>query len=339
VFGVVSEALHGRLTAADGLSALRAARQAPAPFTVVQQLAGYTAIAVGLAMILRGSLADVVVAGVLGTAVGAAQLLQTRWPTAHQVFAPAGAAFGVTLAVLLLARTGLDLGVFPPIIAPLVTLLPGALLTTGVIELATGQMISGAGRLAAGAMRLALLALGIIAAGQLVGVPATSLDDAAADPLGVAAQWIGVAVFGGGVVLARVARRSALPWILLILYAAYAGQLIGGALLGNQLSAFVGAVVMTPIAMFASTQRTGPSTLVSFLPGFWLLVPGAVGLTGFTQFLGADRLDGLATLAVTGTTMVSIAFGVLIGLSLGTVAGLGDQDGLRPRSRPRTPGP
>jgi uncharacterized membrane protein YjjB (DUF3815 family) len=74
---------------------------------------------------------------------------------------------------------------------------------------------------------------------------------------------------------------------------------------------------------------------VSFLPGFWLLVPGAVGLTGVTKFLGADRLDGLATLAATGTTMIAIAFGVLIGLALGTLAGLGDDDGLMARRRTR----
>ena len=50
----------------------------------------------------------------------------------------------------------------PTLIAPLITLLPGALLTTAVIELASGQMISGAGRLAAGATQLLLLALGIV---------------------------------------------------------------------------------------------------------------------------------------------------------------------------------
>jgi Putative threonine/serine exporter len=81
----------------------------------------------------------------------------------------------VSLVVFLLSRTGLDFDVAPSLIAPLITLLPGALLTTSVIELSTGQMISGAGRLAAGAAQLVLLGLGILAAAALVGVPAFDL--------------------------------------------------------------------------------------------------------------------------------------------------------------------
>jgi hypothetical protein len=73
--------------------------------------------------------------------------------------------------------------ILPALLAPLVTLLPGAALTTGAVELATGQMISGAGRIGAGGMQLVLLALGITGAAAVAGVPAIDLDTAAL-PLG-----------------------------------------------------------------------------------------------------------------------------------------------------------
>jgi uncharacterized membrane protein YjjB (DUF3815 family) len=75
---------------------------------------------------------------------------------------------------------------------------------------------------------------------------------------------------------------------------------------------------MSPVAAYISLRRSGPPMQVSFLPAFWLLVPGALGLVGLTQLLGANRVDSLASLVSTGTTMIGISFGVLIGLALGS---------------------
>ena len=258
------------------------------------------------------------VAAVLGAVVGFVQLRVARLPITYTVLLPVACAFGVSVTVLLLARTGLEVSVYAPLVAPLVTFLPGALLTTSVIELATGQMISGAGRLAAGAMQLVLLALGIVSGAQLVGVPATRIAEVASTPLSPAAPWIGVGIFGVGVMLHQCARPSTLGWTLLVLYVAYAGQVLGGVFFGGVLSAFVGALVMTPVAMFAAAQKSGPPTLVSFLPAFWLLVPGALGLVGVTKFLGENRVDGASALVTAGATMVGIALGVLLGLGVGT---------------------
>jgi uncharacterized membrane protein YjjB (DUF3815 family) len=166
-------------------------------------------------------------------------------------------------------------------------------------------------------MQLVLLALGIIAAAQLVGVPPESVLDVAARPLGPLAPWIGVALFGVGVVVYRCARPAALGWIVLVLYVAYAGQVIGGLFFGNALSGFFGALLMTPVAMLVATRPSGPYPFVSFLPAFWLLVPGALGLVGVTQILGENRNDGVASLVTTGGTMAGIALGVLLGLSIG----------------------
>jgi uncharacterized membrane protein YjjB (DUF3815 family) len=249
-------------------------------------------------------------------------------------------ALAVTLAVFLLARAGLDIDPYTPVIAALVTFLPGALLTTAVIELATGQMMSGAGRLAQGVTRLVLLAIGIIAAGQLVGVPATTAGGLSTPILRTIVPWLGVAIFGVGVVLAYSARPSSLRWIVLILYVAYAGQLLGGLLLGSQLSAFAGAFLMTPVAMLAARQRSGPPTLVTFLPAFWLLVPGAISLAGVTAYLGEDRVEGTTSLVSAGSTMIAITFGVLLGLAAGSFAGLSSSVSLTVTGQPadRRPG-
>ena len=261
VFRVVAAAESGALTPTQGLAALRAARASEPPFSAAQRVVGYTVLTTGLALVLRAGWWDLLVAAALGAAVGLLQLVLRRWPRTSEVFLPIVSAFGVSVSVFLLARTDLDVGVFAPLIAPLVAFLPGALLTTAVIELSTGQMISGAGRLATGAMQLVLLAFGIVAGAQLVGVPATSISETAAQPLGQLAPWVGVAIFGLGVMLNSCARPASMGWIVLVLYVAFAGQVVGGLLFGGVLSAFFGALAMAPVAMFAATRGDGPPTL------------------------------------------------------------------------------
>ena len=84
------------------------------------------------------------------------------------------------------------------------------------------------------------------------------------------------------------APRGSLGWLLLVLYAACVGQYLGDHALGGYLSGFVGAIVMTPVAYLVARRPSGPPVLVSFLPAFRLLVPGALGLIGVTEYLGQD---------------------------------------------------
>jgi uncharacterized membrane protein YjjP (DUF1212 family) len=323
VFDVVDDALTTDMSPGAGVSRLQTIRGTPPPWGTAVRIVGYVVMSVGLSLILGASVAEIAVAAVLGAVVGALQLTGDGPTSTYRTALPLVCAFGVSTTVFLLARTSWDIGVFAPLIAPLVVFLPGALLTTGVLELATGQMISGAGRLAAGAMRLVLLAVGIVAAAQLVGVPTRIVTDVATQPLGAWAPWLGVAVFGVGIVLHLCARLRATPWILLVLYVAYAGQVLGGLLFGGVLSAFTGAALMTPVAVLVARHRDGPATLVSFLPAFWLLVPGALGLVGVAKYIGDERIYGAASLITAGETMVAIALGVLIGSSLGSALATG----------------
>lgn len=285
----------------------------PAPFTRVQRIGAYVLVSASISVLLGASILGVLLAAALGSGVGTLLLLGERLPSSYRVLVTVGASLGVSLVVFAVARTALDPGVLPSLVAPLVILLPGALLTTGVIELATGHIMSGAARVAAGAMRLLLLAVGIVAAGALIGVPSVQLA-AAADPLGPIAPWIAVAVFGVGISINQCARPRSIGWIVLVLYVAYGAQVFGDVFFGGVLSALVGAAVVTPVAVVVAKQLAGPPAIVSFLPAFWLLVPGTLGLVGVTAVLDGDA-TGASTIVTTISTMIAIALGVLIGLA------------------------
>ena len=169
-----------------------------------------------------------------------------------------------------------------------------------VVELSAGEMITGASRLVAGILQLLLLGFGIVDAAQVVGLPsADALVDTPTDQLGWWAPWVGVLLVGIGNYLYFSAPGGSLGRLLLVLYAAWIGQCLGDQALGGYLSGFVGASVMTPVAYIPERRPSGPPALVSFLPAFSLLVPGALGLIGVAEYLGQDPSLGCRTSSAT----------------------------------------
>lgn len=314
VFRLVNDAERAEVSTTEGLRALEDIRTRPSPSSNNLRLGAYVLATVGLAMLLRGSWTELALAAILGVVIGGLRLATESQQAAYQVFWPLISAATASAAVFATARVFTDLAVFPALVAPLVTFLPGGLLTIGVLELATGQIISGASRLAAGAMKLTLLAIGIVAGAQLVGVPGGDLRAGGTGTFSALVPWVGVALFGVGIARFNGARPRSLVWILVALYVAYAGQVLGGLFFGSALSAFFGAMAMTPVALFASRQRFGPTPLVTFLPGFWLLVPGALGLEGVTRVIGQGAAGNAGALATTVTSMIGISLGLLLGL-------------------------
>jgi len=312
----VDAARTGVLDPRSTMARIAWVRDLSPPYGVVLRGFGYVLLSMGLAVLLGASWNGVALAGGLGAVVGPALLVSERLPRRYGALITVAVAFVVSLVVFLLIRAGAGPHILPALIAPLVVLLPGTLLTTAVLELSTGQMIAGAGRLAAGGMQLVLLGAGILTASALVGVP---VFDFAEQPelLGPVAPWIAVGLFGVGIAVHQCAPRRSLPWILLVLAITYSAQVIGDIFLGGVLSAFIGALVITPVTALVARQPSGPAALVSFTPAFWLLVPGALGLVGIANVLGGD-VGGANSLVATVFTMVAIALGVLAGSVVST---------------------
>ncbi|MGB0114934.1 MAG: threonine/serine exporter family protein [Ilumatobacteraceae bacterium] len=316
VLRLVRSAEYREIDALEARRELQRIRTNPPASPPWLLMLAYVVSTAGLCLLLRGGWLEVAVASGLGLVIGGLRLATATQAATYQAFWPLVAATTASATVFAIARVFTDLAIFPTLAAPLVTFLPGVLLTIGVLELSTGQIVSGASRLAAGTMKLVLLALGIVAGAQLVGVPGGDIRSGDVGDLAALAPWFGVALFGLGTSWFHGARRHSLVWILLVLYVAYAGQIIGGLFFGSSLSAFFGAVAMTPVALLASRQPHGPTPMVTFLPAFWLLVPGALGLDGVTTLIGQGTAAGTGALATSLASMIGIALGMLLGLIL-----------------------
>ena len=317
VYTLGEAAQRAEMTPHEGLERLTELLRKPPRFGTVVAVIGHTILSVGVALVLMPALHNVAAAAVLGAIVGALKALNRNRPI---LAAPSSVVSAALVSVLVFLGVKYDLRVDPQyaVIPPLVSFLPGAMLTFGMVELAYGDMVSGASRLLTGVVELVLLAFGLAAGAMLVGYSYENLADVSRDsvaaPWDSLGPWVGVVVFWIGVYLTFSAPRNSSWWMLLVLLSAFGAQQLAAAFLNKETSGFFGTLVATPLGYLIQKRFKGPPSMVTFLPSFWLLVPGAMGLLTVNRMLGdpAQR-GGLISVAF---VLASIALGTLVGASL-----------------------
>jgi len=276
--------------------------------------AGLIPVSAGIGLIIQPAAANLL-AGVLCSVLVAALIEVAARSRLALTLLPVVASFVVGCAVFLAAGHDLLNGPLRTLLPPLAVLLPGALIVTGMSELAAGAMVAGTSRLVFGGVQLLLFSAGVLAAARVIGLPAQELSNVRVEDFGAWAPWVGLVLLGIGVCLNLSAPPGVLPFILGMLALTFGAQTAGQEAYGAAFGGFAGGLTPAPGPAVVH-GRGGPPSLVVFLPSFWLLVPGSLGLIGTTQ-LATDTGDGFATASGAIAVIVAIALGVLVGSAVG----------------------
>ncbi|MBW0011830.1 threonine/serine exporter family protein [Mycobacterium sp.] len=310
---LVEAAQEGRIDARDGLAELERICALTPRFPPWVNVIGYAVQSCAFALILQPTPVAMLAATGLGLMVGLLGLLgRVSNALAHLLptissFLVAFTAFGVER----LWHDGDDS--LRDLLAPLALFLPGAAITLAVVDLTTREVVSGSARLVAGFMRLAQLAFGILVAAEVLNVSSAELNAAPLNMLGPWAPWAGVVVYAFGIVLYLGPPNRFLPWLLVTVLVTYAGQVTANALFGSSAGGFGGGLALMVCALAVSQRPDAPPAAALLAPGFWLLVPGALGLVGVTQLVTTNTG---AAVAVTVMSIISIALGLQTGVLL-----------------------
>ena len=205
---------------------------------------GYFLSCIGLTLLYRPELSALAVTGAMGNPgwnTGA-----SGGETTPLLFVAANmSAILVSTLVFNLTRMGFILGPANLLITPLIIFLPGALLTTGMIELASVHILSGSSRLIYGAAVLLLLFFGIAVGLYISGLSSYlvyAYEAVAAFPWW--APLLGTTLFGVGTFIRLSGANRDLFWMLLVLFIAMVGQTFGEAYINSYFGAFFGAALM-----------------------------------------------------------------------------------------------
>ncbi len=277
LYDIVDSAQLGRLSASDGLARLNDLWSMPARFGVLVRILGQVILSIGLGLIITPRPSALLYCAGLGLLVGVLIEIGRRSSTL-EVLLPVIASLAVSIIVFLATAAGEVLAPLLLLIPPLITFLPGGMLTTAMLELADHHPIAGASRLVAGATQVFLLVFGIIAAQVLVGLPPELAFAKRTDNLlGWWAPWLGPLVFAVGIYFHFVGPRRSLVWLCLIVYVATFGEYLGSEFLGGYLGGFVGAACMTAVAFWLDRLPGGAALSGAVSPRVLAACPGRPG--------------------------------------------------------------
>ncbi|MGB7969238.1 MAG: threonine/serine exporter family protein, partial [Methanobacterium sp.] len=232
IYQLIYKAEAGQISPKDGKKCLREILSEKHQFGAVGIFLGYILFSVGIGLLLQPTPQQLLVSGVLGAIVGLLLVL-SRGRTRFLLILPVIAALIVSSLFLYSIKIGLITGSVAMLLPALAYFLPGATLTTGMFELAYGEIISGASRVIYGTAILFLILFGVLVGIQVTGISPESLFVAnTMNGLGWWAPYLGVATFALGMYLLMSIRNKDMTWVILILYIAFFGQQLGNHFVG-----------------------------------------------------------------------------------------------------------
>ena len=124
-------------------------------------------------------------------------------------------------------------------------------------------------------------------------------------------ELVGLAGLAISVCVIFNARRRDWGWILLAGALAFGGTRLSAPLLGPELGAFVGAIILGMGSNVLSSRRNRPA-LVTIVPGLMLLVPGSIGFRSLSSLLERNVVAGIDTAFSMLLVAVALAAGLLV---------------------------
>lgn len=306
---LADDVIQGRLSPTEGAKKVEDILALPERYGPALQLVCWALAGGAAGRLFGGGLREAAVAALSSLLIGTLGELTRRQPSTARVLEPVAGILSSAIAVLAASLVG-PLSVKVATVAGLIVLLPGLSLTVAINELATRHLISGTSRLTAAALVFLQLGFGVALGSRL----AALLPPPALTPLPPAlpvwTQLLALALSPVAVGVLFRARPRDWGWIAAACSFAFAGSRLGALLLGAQLGAFVGALLLGITSNALARLRNRPS-VTTVVPGLMLLVPGSMGFRSLSSLLERDVVAGVDTAFNMLMVAVALAAGLL----------------------------
>ena len=313
---IAEDVLAGRLDLVSGFAALKALDRPPRRRAEALTALSFGLSAAAVAALLSAGWADVVTSATIGTVIGVMYVLAAGRPRLAEGL-EAIAALIATLLAAAVATFVEPLSLKTVIVASLIVLMPGLMLTNAVSELSSQQLVSGTARFAGALMILMKLTFGTVAAMQIVRLLGWVPMEALPQPLGWQAEAAALLVAAYAFAVLFRASSSDYPLVMASVVLGYVLTRIGGEVLGLASDNFAGGAFFAGMGVAVVSNAYGrvfnrPGALVR-VPGIILLVPGSVGFRSLNFVMERDVFLGLDTAFALLSALVALVAGLLFG--------------------------
>ena len=308
---IAEDVLAGRSNLAAGSLALKALDRAPGARARALEILSYGLSAASVTGLLRRGWGDILVAGAIGVLIGALHAVGVRRPRVQEA-EEAIAALIATFLAAMVATFWLPLSTKSVVIASIIVLMPGMMLTNAVAELSSQHLVSGTARFGGAVAVLIKLTFGTLAAMQFVRLLGWHPHEAFNEQSPAWVEWVALLVASYAFAVLFRADRRDYPLVMASAWLGYGVTRWAGAALGNDAGVFFGSVAVSAASNAYARWSNRPGALVR-VPGIVLLVPGSVSFRSLTFVLERDVILGLNTAVAVLIALVALVAGVLFG--------------------------
>jgi uncharacterized membrane protein YjjP (DUF1212 family) len=309
---IAEEVMAGNLGLERAHALMDALDTPPTPRGRTMQVLGFGLAAVAIAGLLRLPTLDIVVAGFNGLMIGALVDYSASRPWLKEA-ADALAAMLAAFTTVLAASFVAPLNQNTVIIASLIVLLPGLMLTNAVNELTSQHLVSGTARFAGAVTTVLKLTVGVVIAlyiGELLGLH-PQVHASRPQPAWVEWGSLALAAFAFAV-LFRADRRD-YPLVMLAAASGYLIARYAGEAFGSPAGIFLAALVITAAGNSYARWWNRPGAIIR-VPGIITLVPGSASLRGLlTMVQQQDAVVGQDALMGVVNILLALLAGLLFG--------------------------
>jgi uncharacterized membrane protein YjjP (DUF1212 family) len=309
----IAEAVaHGQMSIAQGHTALRQLDRPPRRRDKVFTAVSFGLTSAAVAGLWRLPWLDIATAGVIGVLIGLLTLYCERRVATREASEALSALLAGFVAVAVAAYIG-PLNLNSVIIASLVVLLPGLVLTNAVNELSSQHWVSGTARFAGAMTTVLKLTVGAVIAVTVAGAVGITPVVVASRPQPDWVEWGALVVAAIAFAMVFKANLRDWPWVLLAVLCGYSVSRYGGQAWGPMAGIFLAAMILTAAGNLFGRLLKRPGAIVR-LPGIIILVPGSTSLRGVMDLVQRqDMVAGQSAFITVLSVVMALVAGLLFG--------------------------
>lgn len=270
----------------------------------------YGLISCGVSIFLKGSWVDAFSSFILGLIVGlfSETVKEERLDSIREGIT----AFFITMVTLSCTLITPHLNTNIIILSSLIVLVPGLMVTTSMIELASQNLTSGTARLTGSMMILMKISFGVYLATKLALTLGISPH---ATQVTVHPIWVNIImllVVATGLSFTFQANKSDMPWIIAAASLSFASSKLFAMISSEAAGPFLSGAIIAATSNVFSRYKKRPA-MIFLLPAIILLVPGSIGFKGINLVFNKDLLAGVDSIFNMGLIGISLVSGTYFG--------------------------
>ncbi|MGV8932631.1 MAG: threonine/serine ThrE exporter family protein [Luteimonas sp.] len=312
---IAEDVMAGRVGLAEGYAALRALDRPPHWRGTVLMILAFGLSSASVAGLLRLPWLDIATAGLIGLLVGLVDWASSHRPRLREASEAISAMLAATVAIVVASYVG-PLNLNTVVIAALIVLMPGMMLTNAVNELTSQHLVAGMARFAGAVSIMLKLTVGTMIAMTIAQMLKIEPHVRALRPQPDWVEWGALATATlAFAVLFRTNRRD-YPLVMLAAMTGYLIPRLVGDSWGSPVGIFLSALVLTAAGNGYARWMHRPGALVR-VPGIILMVPGSSSVRSLLtlvqqQDLAAGQEAALAVLNILLALIAGLLFGNLL---------------------------